>query len=176
MLSLFIDDIARLKLPFRGNLIGSKYWGGLEIVPIILFAYLLYGIYINLMAGIYIEKKTKYLPLITGVAAFINIICNFLLIPSFDLMGAAIATLISYFVMMAGIYYYSQKYYKINYEVKKILIILFTAVAAYTVFLLFFKFVFVNILIKILLVVFFIILIFAFKILDLNTVRKILKR
>jgi len=176
MLSLFIDDIARLKLPFRGNLIGSKYWGGLEIVPVILFAYLLYGIYINLMAGIYIEKKTKYLPLITGVAAFINIICNFLLIPSFDLMGAAIATLISYFVMMAGIYYYSQKYYKINYEVKKILIILITAVAAYTIFLLFFKFVFVNILIKILLVVFFIILIFAFKILDLKTVRKILKR
>ncbi len=72
------------------------------------------------MAGIYIEKKTKYLPLITGLSAATNIIANFILIPLYSYTGAAIATLLSYIVMMLGIYYFSQKYYPIKYEYKKI--------------------------------------------------------
>jgi len=118
--SIFIEDIVKLKLPFNTYLIGKPYWDGLSIVPVILFAYLLYGIYINLMAGIYIEKKTKYLPMITGAGAIANIVFNFILIPKFSYMGAAIATLISYLIMMLGIYFVSQKFYKINYEYKKI--------------------------------------------------------
>lgn len=120
IISFFISDIVELKLPYNFNLIGKAYWSGLNIVPVILFSYLLYGIYINLMAGIQIEKKTKYLPLITGTAAFVNITSNFILIPEYSYMGAAVATLLSYFVMMAGIYYFAQKYYYIKYEFSKI--------------------------------------------------------
>ncbi|MBV6479887.1 MAG: hypothetical protein HGGPFJEG_02691 [Ignavibacteria bacterium] len=120
VISFFISDIVELKLPYNFNLIGKAYWSGLNIVPVILFSYLLYGIYINLMAGIQIEKKTKYLPLITGTAAFVNITSNFILIPEYSYMGAAVATLLSYFVMMAGIYYFAQKYYYIKYEFSKI--------------------------------------------------------
>lgn len=121
--SVFIEDIVKLKLPFNIYLIGKAYWGGLGIVPVILFSYILYGIFINFMAGIYIEKKTKYLPLISGAGAIANIIFNFILIPEFSYMGAAIATLISYLIMMLGIYYVSQKYYPVNYEYKNIGII-----------------------------------------------------
>ncbi|MBK7447063.1 MAG: oligosaccharide flippase family protein [Ignavibacteria bacterium] len=120
IISFFIEDIVKINLPFNYNLIGKAYWEGLEIVPVILFAYILYGIYINFMAGIYIEKKTKYLPLITGAGAVANIISNFILIPEYSYMGAAISTLISYAVMMTGIFLVSQKYYKINYEYKKV--------------------------------------------------------
>jgi O-antigen/teichoic acid export membrane protein len=118
--SLFITDLVKINLPFNAHLIGKAYWSGLSIVPIILFAYLLYGIYINFMAGIYIEKKTKYLPLITGLGALTNILFNFILIPVYSYTGAALATLLSYLVMMLGIYYFSQKYYKINFEYKKL--------------------------------------------------------
>jgi len=120
IISFFIEDIVKINLPFNYNLIGKAYWEGLEIVPVILFAYILYGIYINFMAGIYIEKKTKYLPLITGAGAVANIISNFILIPEYSYMGAAISTLISYAVMMTGIFLVSQKYYKVNYEYKKV--------------------------------------------------------
>ncbi|MBK6538800.1 MAG: oligosaccharide flippase family protein [Ignavibacteria bacterium] len=120
IISFFIEDIVKINLPFNYNLIGKAYWEGLEIVPVILFAYILYGIYINFMAGIYIEKKTKYLPLITGAGAIANIISNFILIPEYSYMGAAISTLISYAVMMTGIFLVSQKYYKVNYEYKKV--------------------------------------------------------
>lgn len=120
IISFFIEDIVKMNLPFNFHLIGKAYWEGLEIVPVILFAYILYGIYINFMAGIYIEKKTKYLPLITGAGAIANIVSNFILIPEYSYMGAAISTLISYAVMMTGIFLVSQKYYKVNYEYKKV--------------------------------------------------------
>ncbi|MBK8552420.1 MAG: oligosaccharide flippase family protein [Ignavibacteria bacterium] len=80
VLTVFIEDIVKMDLPFGYNLIGKAYWAGLSIVPVILFAYLLNGMYVNFMAGIYIEKKTKYLPLITGLGAVINVVANFILI------------------------------------------------------------------------------------------------
>lgn len=126
VISFFITDVVKMDLPFNVHLIGEAYWAGLEIVPVILFSYLLYGMYINFMAGIYIEKKTKYLPLITGLGAAANIFFNFILIPELSYAGAAVSTLISYAVMMIGIYIVSQKFYKINYEFKKIGLIFFS--------------------------------------------------
>lgn len=133
-LSLFVEYIAKIKLPFKGYLIGKAYWDGLYIVPIILLSYLFYGVYINLMAGIYIEKKTKYLPYITGLAALINVIVNFMLIPLIGMLGAALSTLSSYIVMMLGIYYVSQKFYPIKYEYGNILKIAFSIVSSFVLF------------------------------------------
>lgn len=120
VITVFIENIVKMDLPFGYNLIGKAYWAGLSIVPVILFAYLLNGMYVNFMAGIYIEKKTKYLPLITGIGAVSNIVMNFILIPEYSYMGAAVSTLISYLLMMLGIYVVSNKFYRINYEYRKI--------------------------------------------------------
>lgn len=123
VLTFFTEDIVKFPLPFNKHLIGPKYWGGVYVVPIILFAYLFNGMYINLMAGIYIEKKTKFLPFITGVGAVITIAFNFLLIPVWGLTGAALATFFSYLSMAIYIYYVSQKYYPVKYELRKIFVI-----------------------------------------------------
>ena len=138
VITFFIDDIIRIPLPHRGHLIGAKYWDGVYIVPVILFSYLLYGIYINLMAGIYIEKKTKYLPYITGLGALINIAGNFLLIPPFGMHGAATATLLSYLAMTLYIYYISQKFYPVHYEINKVILLNLVNVAALIIFYLIF--------------------------------------
>ncbi len=134
VLSFFIDDLIKIPLPHRGHLIGAKYWGGVYIVPVILFSYLIYGIYINLMAGIYIEKKTKYLPYITGLGAIINIAGNFILIPPFGMQGAAAATFLSYLSMTLYLYFISQKYYPVKYELKKIFLINLINIAAIAYF------------------------------------------
>lgn len=115
--SVFLNDIILI--------FGASYRTGQYIVPVILLAYLFNGIYVNLMPGIYFKKKTKYLPYITGVAAIANVICNLLLIPHFNMMGAAISTLISYIIMAVCLYFVSQKYYKIDYEIGKILFLIF---------------------------------------------------
>lgn len=61
--------------------------------------------YINFMAGIYIKKKTSYLSLIALIGAALNVAGIFLLFPVFGLQGVAGATLLSYAVMMASIYF-----------------------------------------------------------------------
>jgi len=174
IISVFIGDIVKMDLPFGYNLIGKAYWAGLSIVPVILFAYLLNGMYVNFMAGIYIEKKTKYLPLITGLGAVSNIIANFILIPKFSYMGAAIATLISYLIMMLGIYYVSNKYYKINYEYKKIGLIFLSL--AITTALYYFVTGSMNIswYVKIAFPVIFVLLMLILRIINISSIRKIL--
>jgi O-antigen/teichoic acid export membrane protein len=138
VITFFVDDLIKIPLIHKKHLIGSEYWSGVYIVPIILFSYLLYGIYINLMAGIYIEKKSKYLPYITGVGAIINVGGNFLLIPPFGMYGAAIATFLSYFVMMAYIYYISQKFYPVKYELNRVFMLNLVNAGAIAFFYLFF--------------------------------------
>ncbi len=129
VLSLFITDLAKVNV-FGFSLIGLKYWSGLSIVPVILLAYLFNGLYVIFSAGIYIEEKSFYVPVISGAGAAVNIIVNFLLIPVLGIMGAALATLAAYLVMALGYYFVTQKFYKINYEVGKILKIFSLIIAA----------------------------------------------
>ena len=119
VLSLFITDLAQIKIA-GFSLVGSQYWAGLQIVPIILLAYLINGMYSVFSAGIYIEEKSIYVPFITGTGALVNVVANFLLIPVLSFTGAAIATLASYFVMALGYYYVTQKFFKVKYELKRI--------------------------------------------------------
>ncbi len=119
VLSLFISDIA--KISFYGHsIIGKEYLSGLNIVPVILFAYIFNGIYYILMAGIYIEEKSIYVPMMTGTGAVVNIALCFILIPVWGIMGAALATLASYLIMAVGYFVITQKFYKVNYEYAKI--------------------------------------------------------
>lgn len=134
VLTFFIDNIVETPLPFKGHIIGEKYWQGLVIVPTVLFSYIFLGIYTNLMAGIYIEKKTRYLPLISGLGAVLNVIVCFVLIPVMGIMGGAIATLVSYVSMAVYIYYVSQRFYPVQYELGKISAILGVNVLALGVF------------------------------------------
>jgi O-antigen/teichoic acid export membrane protein len=113
--SLFIDDLVRVHL-FGRYFIHPSYWGGLSIVPVVLLAYIFTGAYVNFVVGVYLEKKTKYLPFATGAGALVNVAANYVLIPRLGIMGAAIATLLSYIVMAIGIYFPSQRLYHVRYE------------------------------------------------------------
>ncbi len=119
VLSLFITDIAQLRIA-GFSLLGAQYWAGLQIVPIILLAYLINGMYSVFSAGIYIEEKSIYVPLLTGAGALINVAANFLLIPVLGIIGAALATLASYIVIASGYYFVTQKFYNVKYELNRI--------------------------------------------------------
>jgi len=119
VLSLFITDIVQIKI-LGFSLIGPEYWAGLNIVPFILFAYLINGMHTIFSAGIYIEEKSIYVPVITGIGALINVALNFLLIPLLNITGAAIAAVVSYLFIGFGYYYVAQKFFKVKYELKRI--------------------------------------------------------
>ena len=97
-------------------LMGQDFGEGIVIVPLILAAYAAYGIYVNLIVGVYIRKKTIWLPLVTGAGALVAILANALLVPRFSIQGAACATLMAYLSMAAGLYVLNRRIYPVPYE------------------------------------------------------------
>lgn len=119
IVSFYIEFIVRL--PFvGGKFINPAYWGGMHIIPIILVGYYFNGLYTNFAAGFLITKKTKYLPLAIIIAAIVNLVLNFSLIPIIGYEAAAWATLGSYFTSALILYLISRKIYPIRYEWKRI--------------------------------------------------------
>ena len=111
----FVPDIARFEFAGR-HFIHPRYWEGLGIVPVIMAGYFFLGVSTNLSAGIYIEKKTKYLPAINIAGAAINIGLNYAMIPRFGIAGAAWATFLAYFAMAGLLYVAARRVYPIDYE------------------------------------------------------------
>lgn len=108
-----------------------SYYGAYKVVPLIALSYIFYGSYFVLGIGYNLKKKTKYVPLIVGTGALTNIGLNCLLIPDYGMMGAGIATVISYLLLPIGSYMVSQKYYPIKYEWGRIIKIFIAAVLVY---------------------------------------------
>lgn len=115
VLTFFVDDIVKFRI-FGRYLIHPNYWGGLNIVPIVLLGYLFLGVSTNLTAGIYIEKRTKLLSINTFVGAAVNIVGNYFLIPLYGMTGAAWATFLAYFAMALVVYIIVQRIYPVSYE------------------------------------------------------------
>lgn len=113
--SVLVGDLAALEIAGR-RLIHPAYWGGLSIVPLVLLGYLFNGIYVNLMAGVYIQKRTGVLPWVTGAGAAANVGANLALIPAMGMMGAAVATLVAYVVMAVGLFVVVRRFYPVPYE------------------------------------------------------------
>ena len=117
IVSLFLETIVSIKVPIiDAYLIGEEYWMGLSIVPILLMAYWFQGWYVNFSAGIFIAEKTKKLAQITLTGAIVTISLNLILIPLYGMLGSAMATLASYFVMAMVIYRYSTQSFAVPYK------------------------------------------------------------
>ncbi len=101
-------------------ILGGAYREGLSVVPILLFANLFFGIYINLSIWYKVSDKTMIGAYITTLGAFITIILNIILIPIAGYMGSAYATAICYIIMALVCYLLGQKYYHVPYNIFKI--------------------------------------------------------
>lgn len=105
----------------------SIYWEGLVVVPILLGANVLLGIYTNQSIWYKLSHRTQYGALISVIGAVITITLNFLLIPKFGYIAAAWATFVCYGTMVLISYYMGQKFYPIQYNLRKIGLYLFLA-------------------------------------------------
>jgi len=122
---MFAAEIQRIPLPGNRTLIGAKYWAGVSIIPIILTSYLFYGWYVNFMVGIYIEKKSQWMIVFTGLGAVVNVLSNLYLMPRYGMMGAAFATLLSYMVLAFSTGLANHRFYPVPYEYPKLILLLF---------------------------------------------------
>jgi len=131
-LAMFLPDVLAVRLPIIHHAIFQKkvYLTGLNIIPVVLAAYVFQGMYTNFIAGIYIQEHNKVLPLVTGLGAAVNVVTNLLLIPVMGIMGAALATLFAYMAMAGALYWQSQKVYFVPYDWRRVgLVALFVTIA-----------------------------------------------
>lgn len=98
----------------------EKMWQGLKVVPILLFANIFLGIYINLSIWYKLSHKTSPGAYITLIGAAITLIINYIFIPSFSYMACAWATFLCYGSMMVVSFLWGQKEYRIPYAWKKL--------------------------------------------------------
>jgi O-antigen/teichoic acid export membrane protein len=172
VLALLIEDIVKIKF-FGFYLIGKNFWGGLYIVPIVLLAYVFNGFYINFLAGIQIQKKTQYMPLVSGLGAIVNVISNFILIPIWGMLGAAYATLFAYFSMAVYQYFLSQRFYKIHYEWKKVCLIGLATAISYGSFLILKDLKFIDYyILKVLSIILFVFLLEIFRLIEIKWLKE----
>jgi len=117
--SLFINELVRFQIGTK-TLFGQDYWNSTSVVPAVLLAYIFFGAYVNFIIGIHLEKKTQYLPFITGLAAAVKIAATYALVPLLGMNGAALGTTLAYIAMATALYIVAQRLYYINYEWKRL--------------------------------------------------------
>ncbi|MBN1253010.1 MAG: polysaccharide biosynthesis C-terminal domain-containing protein [Bacteroidales bacterium] len=128
-LSVFLG--ITLLIDFVKYIIDPSYHEGLKIVPVLLFGKIFFGIVFNLSIWYKLTNKTKYAVILAFVGAIVTIILNIILVPIFGYLGAAWAAFFAYFAMMLLSYYYGNKHYYIEYDLKNIFIYLIIALLIY---------------------------------------------
>jgi O-antigen/teichoic acid export membrane protein len=112
-------------------IIGSEYHSGLQVVPAVLMANLFMGIYFNLSLWYKLSDKTWMGAWIAGIGALLTVITNVMFIPTMGYMGSAYAVLLCFVIMTVISYIVGQKYYKVEYDLKRILFYLGISVGFY---------------------------------------------
>lgn len=120
---LLIFASVMLFLPWVNLLLVSDYIIGNIVIPFILLGQLFFGVYYSLSMWYKAIDKTYYGIIMSVVGLTVNVILNFMLIPHLGYIGAAISTLVGYFVMMVLSLYLGNKYYPINYPLLRLSIV-----------------------------------------------------
>jgi len=115
LVAIGVPIISTWNLPFINiPIIGQSYVGFIEIIPILLISHVCYGLYIINMPSIYLCDKQNWSPIFRIFGASINIILNIILIPMYEIKGAAVATALSYGLMFLFLFYKNQKWLPIK--------------------------------------------------------------
>jgi len=120
-------------------LINEKYYEAMSIVPLILIAYLFFGIYQSISVWYKVTDKTKYGAYISVLGAVLTIGMNIVLIPQIGYMASAYTTCAAYGLMMVVSYMMSRKHFAIPYDLKNILLYLSIAISFSLIFFYFFR-------------------------------------
>lgn len=119
-ISLFSFEIIRLISR------STEFWSAFMVVPILSLSVFFVNMRETTSYGLIINKKTQIFGMNVVISSVLNILLNILLIPKWNITGAAIATAITQLTYWALNYYFSQKEFPIPYEKRKAAIMFLT--------------------------------------------------
>ena len=100
-------------------LIGETYWEGLRVVPIVMAAEIMFGVFFNLSFWYKLTDRTIWGAYFSGIGAIVLIAIDILLIPRFSYMACAWAGFAAYATSMLLSYFIGQRYYPIAYPIRQ---------------------------------------------------------
>ena len=115
-------------LPVLKYMIGSGYWSGLDVVPIVMMAELFMGIYFNLSFWYKLTDQTWWGAIINAIAVAVMIGINVIFVPRYGYWACAWGGFAGYGLAMLISYFLGQKKYPVPYDLGRIGI--FVALAA----------------------------------------------
>ena len=107
-------DILRFVIPNR------SYWPGLRVVPIVMAAEIMMGVYFNLSFWYKLIDKTIYGAWFSAAGCVMLVIVNVMFVPKYSYMACAWGGVAGYGTAMVLSYIVGQRKYPINYPMKSI--------------------------------------------------------
>jgi len=120
LMVIWVPDLIRLRIG-SVTLYGEVYWSAAAIVPWVALGYWFHAAYLLQLPGVFLKSQSRYVALIRGLGAGMNIVLNILFIPRWGGMGAATATCISFASMALAIFLVNRKIYPLTYEWSRLL-------------------------------------------------------
>ena len=108
------------------------YWVGLKVVPIVMAAEIMMGIYFNLSFWYKIIDKTIWGAVFSGIGCAVLLLVNIIFVPKYGFMACAWGGFAGYGVAMLASYFVGQKYYPLNYPMKDIALYVWLTIMAFT--------------------------------------------
>jgi len=128
-LAIFL--LVNLYLDYFILFIGKSFREGSHIVPVILMANLVMGIFFNLSIWYKLTNKTMIGATLVILGACITVVINTAFIPRYGYVASAWAHLICYSVMVVLSFLWSRKHYPIPYRIGRILAYMGLALVIY---------------------------------------------
>jgi len=91
------------------------------IIPLVASGIIFYGVYAIFGEVLKLSKQTKTFAIVMAIAGVTNLGLNFIAVPYWGILGAAITTLLSYAIAAGIIYYKSRKYIKFDIKFASII-------------------------------------------------------
>ena len=98
----------------------EDYWVGLDVVPIVMAAEIMMGIYFNLSFWYKIIDKTIWGAWFSGVGCIVLLAVNLIFVPKYGFIACAWGGFAGYGVAMLTSYFIGQEHYPLNYPLKDI--------------------------------------------------------
>jgi O-antigen/teichoic acid export membrane protein len=117
---VFLFLLVTLFLDVFQYFVGAAYREGLSVVPVLLFANLLLGIYVNLSIWYKLTDRTLLGAAVSLIGAAITVGVLLTLIPRYGYAGAAWAHLACYSAMVVISYLLGRRYYPVPYDLKRV--------------------------------------------------------
>lgn len=108
--------------------VGETYWEGLRVVPIVMAAEIMFGVFFNLSFWYKLTDRTIWGAYFSGIGAVVLITIDVLMIPSFSYMACAWAGFAAYATSMVLSYFIGQRYFPIAYPIKDMTVYLLIAI------------------------------------------------